>query len=57
MIIEFLVVAVVLYLVDAYVPMQAAFKTVFHIACVVIAIYYLLAIFGVALPHLPNTLR
>jgi len=50
MLLEFIFVAIVLYLVDAYVPMQSAFKTIFRIGCVIVAIYYLGLLMGVSLP-------
>ena len=57
MLIEFLVVALILYLIDSYIPMEGAFKVVFHIICVALAIYFLLALFNVSLPDFPNRLR
>ena len=50
MIVTFIFFAIVAYLVDQYVPMQGIFKTVFHILCVVLAIYFLAAILGVPMP-------
>lgn len=50
MLIQFVVVGVILYLIYAYVPMPAPLKTVFNIFCVVVAVWFLLQIFGVSIP-------
>ena len=50
MLLEFIFVALVLWLIDSYVPMTAPFKAVFHVGCLIIAIYFLAALFGLASP-------
>lgn len=44
--VELIILGIIAYLVDRFVPMQEAFKVVFRIVCVAVAILLLLSIFG-----------
>lgn len=46
MLIEFIVIAIILYLISAYIPKPGPFQTVFYVVCVIIAINYLCLFLG-----------
>lgn len=60
LILGLVIVGLILYLVETYIPMDPVIKTVIRVLVVVIVIYWLLGVFGIAdlpLPRYRGTVR
>lgn len=50
MLIDLILIGILLYVVNTYVPMDSTIKSIFNLVVVILVIFWLLGLFGVRLP-------